>query len=229
MSIMFTPLTPRSLFIACLFVFSVMLVNPGIAQFVKLHPLQEYEASLKVFHTQKVRTQCVEFEQKTRMKWWYYLPNIGIQFGFPSITAGTSQLVNIDQTKQQNRAKLAAIVSQGLLDYRTELHQLRNMYEALKVEQDALTYSQTTQHLENRLLNIAEEANAKKEIKPVEHVEAALRFQRQWMANDRMERDMALKILELIRLARYEFPTDTLPGLDSLATVRSVSAARPIR
>lgn len=226
---MFTPLTPRSLFIACLFVSGVMLANPGIAQFVKLQPLTEYESSLKVFHMQKVQTQRVEFEQKTKMKWWYYIPSIGFQFGLPSINTGTSQLVNIDQTKQQNRAKLAAIVSQGLLDYRTELHQLRNMYEALKIERDAMAYALATQKLENRILNIAEESNNKKEIKPVEYIESLLRFQRNWMVNDRMERDFALKILEMARFARYQFPTETLPGLDSLESGRSVSKAKSIR
>ncbi len=226
---MFTPPTPRPTYSVLLLVLLLATSHLGIAQFVKLQPLTEYEASLKAFHTQKVRTQCVEFEQKTKMKWWYYLPSIGFQFGLPSISAGTSQLVNIDQTKQQNRAKLAAIISQGLLDYRTELHQLRNMYEGLKVEREALTYILPAQNLESSIVNVAEEANRKKEIKPVEYAEALLRFQRQWMANDRMEREFALRILEIARFSRYQFPTETLPGLDSLQSVRSVSAAKPVR
>lgn len=89
---------------------SLATSNLGKAQILPLYKLKDYE--IRVYHSAKVKTACVEFEAITKKKWWYYLPNIGIQFGLPSINAGTNQLIQIDQQKQQNRVKLAAIISQ---------------------------------------------------------------------------------------------------------------------
>ena len=226
---MFTPPTPRTTIIALTLALWLTTSTLGKAQNVKLQPLTEYETSLRQYHTQKVRTQCIEFQASTKKKWWYYIPQLGINFGLPTINGGTSTFVQLDVQKQQNRVKLASIISQGLLDYRTDLHQLRSLYDALKIDRDALSHFMVTDRIENNILKVAEEANDKKEIKPVDYAEALLRYQRQWIANDRMERDFALKVVEVARFARYQFPTEVLPGLDSLQTVGSVSLSKQSR
>ena len=218
---MFTPHTPRPLFIAVLATLLLVRAHIGIGQNVKLFPLTEYENSLRQYHTAKIQAQCVEFAAKTRTKWWYYLPNIGVQFGLPSVNAGTNQLVQIDQTRQQNKVKLASIKSQGLLDYRTELHQLRSMYTVMQIERDTQTELETSWRTIHSIYQIAEEAHTKKEIKPSEYYQSLLTYQQAFSATEARRIAYELKVVELSKFARYGFPTETLPEIDSLYVDRT--------
>lgn len=221
MSILFTPRTPRPLFILLLTVGMMSLLNIGIGQNVNLRPLSDYETSLQAYHTARVQVLCSEFTARTKTKWWYYLPSIGFQFGLPSISAGTNQLVGIDQTRQQNRVKWASIMSQGLLDYRTDLHQLRSMYTVVQISRNADTEQETSWHTIEKLFGIKQEANKKKEISPEEYYTALLGYQREFSASQARHNAFVLQVVELARFARYEFPDVTLPGLDSLYTTRT--------
>ncbi|MVM42247.1 hypothetical protein GO730_38775 [Spirosoma sp. HMF3257] len=213
---MFTNGAPALKTIALTVVTSLFIVNLGKAQIVRLYPLTDYEASLRAYHTAKVKAACVEFEARTKMKWWYYLPNIGFQFGLPSVTAGTSQLITIDQTKQQNRVKLAAIITQGLLDYQTELHQLRSMYAAAQIERDAVDELNTSWNTENKIFEIAKEAHQKQEINPVDYYQALLKLQKEYSASKARYQQYTFRVIELAKFARHQFPTERLQEIDSL-------------
>jgi len=180
---LFTPPYPRPLFILLLAVGMMTLHHIGIGQNAKLYPLENYETSLRHYHTSRVRVLCSEFTARTKTKWWYYLPNIGFQFGLPSVNAGTNQLVSIDQTRQQNRVKLASIMSQGLLDYQTDLHQLRSMYTVVQISRDADIEQETSWATIQKLFEIKQEANRKKEISPEEFYTALLSYQREFSAS----------------------------------------------
>ncbi|MCK8495859.1 hypothetical protein M0L20_28595 [Spirosoma sp. RP8] len=216
---MFTPRTPRPFFLLLALGAGLSIANLGKAQDVKLLPLSVYETSLVTFHAQKVKTACLEYQASTKKKWWYYLPTLGYSFGLPSVNGGTNQLIQLDQTRQQNWAKLEAITSQAQLDYRTELHQLRSLYQALEIEQATIADSYTTEQMEKRIFSISAEAHDKKEIKPVEFHQAQLLYQRQVTGHEQQRRSYRLRIVELARFARYNFPEETLPGLDSLRSM----------
>lgn len=81
----------------------------------------------------------MEFEAKVKRKWWYFIPQLGFNFGLPTVNGGTSTLVQLDLQKQQNRVKLGTIISQGMLDYRTDLHKLRGMCQSLEFDQAILS------------------------------------------------------------------------------------------
>lgn len=226
---MFTNGAPAQRIILLAVVALLILSNLGKAQQIyPLYPLGDYEASLKAYHTAKLNAACLEFQQRTKTKWWYYLPNIGIQFGFPSITAGTNQLVQIDQTKQQNRVKLAAIISQANLEYQGEIHKLRVLYTEAQLERDIVGELQTSFRLEDKILDIKKEAFEKKEMNPVEYYQALLNFQRTFSANNARYQVYNVKAIEVGHFARYDFPfSEVLPVPVAPGSGPKVSEASP--
>ncbi|UFH57712.1 hypothetical protein [Spirosoma sp. KNUC1025] len=160
-------------------------LNQGKAQEITLQPLDVYEQSLKAFHTQKRDAARTEYVQTNKRKWWYYLPNVGLGLTYPisqvntggetslttrarlapSINLGTGVLANIDQTRNTQKAKLAAIDADAQFQYRVELHELRSRYEAILIEKTILKDQEITNRMENNIFANADDANRKKEIK----------------------------------------------------------------
>ncbi|WP_428664396.1 hypothetical protein [Runella sp.] len=74
-----------------------------------LQKLEKYEASLKEWHNRKFAADRKEFLETTKKKWWYYLPNVGITLGMPTISTNTGTLAQIDRDRQTKKAKLEAL------------------------------------------------------------------------------------------------------------------------
>ena len=224
------PPTPRSRNALLTVTIVLATLNLGKTQDLTLQPLPSYEASLREFHTQRRDAARIEYQQTNRKKWWYYLPNLGIGLAYPisqsdrngtstlttrarlapTLNLGTSTLATIDQSRNQTRAKLAAIDADAQLQYRIELHELRNRYQAIVLEQENVAAQQEAARLETSLFSITEEANRKKEIKPSEYQQAQLLYQKQQLQHATEKHSLHLKIIDLERFARYRFPEETL-------------------
>jgi hypothetical protein len=151
-----------------------------------------------------------------KRKWWYFIPQLGFTFGLPTVNGGTSTLVQLDVQRQQNRVKLATIISQGMLDYRTDLHKLRGMYQMLEIEEAVVSDSQVNERIYQNLFGIAEEAYQKKETKPIEYNQALLAFQNGVISQEEKRWAYMNKVIEIAQFARYDFPTDSIPELEPL-------------
>ncbi|QJW92485.1 hypothetical protein HNV11_23730 (plasmid) [Spirosoma taeanense] len=207
---MFTPRTPRSkIALAALFI-ALIVTIPGKAQEIKLKPLADYENSLKQYYTARLQADRLEFAEKTQKKWWYYLPTFGYAFRGPTVNVNTGLFAEIDKDNQTKKAQFSAITAQTELAYREELHQLRTQYRIMEVQREAITDIYVVEKIENRIYSVAEEANQQKQITPVEHSKALLLYQTQLLAHDTERRLFAQKIIELERLARFNYPTDLL-------------------
>ncbi len=126
---LFTPQTPRAVFAAyiALSLFSYFCTishaqnspigqnKPEIAQNtlifneISLQELPKYEESLRIYHNRKFAAERKEFIETTRKKWWYYLPNIGLVLGMPTVSSNTGIIAQIDRDRQTKKAKLEAL------------------------------------------------------------------------------------------------------------------------
>ncbi len=106
---MFTPRPPRLVF-ATIMTITLLSGFCTMAQVNEnLQKLEKYEASLKEWHNRKFAADRKEFLETTKKKWWYYLPNVGITLGMPTISTNTGTLAQIDRDRQTKKAKLEAL------------------------------------------------------------------------------------------------------------------------
>lgn len=231
---MFTPRTPRSKKRLAVVVLLVLAWNLGIAQHSEqIQRLDVYEQSLRKYHAEKVKVELTEYKEMTKRKWWYYMPQLGFNLGLPSVNGGTSQIVQLDVQKQQNRARIAGIIANSVMEFRTDLLHLRQLYETALIIAEELNELLQIAKLQSTIFAVSEEANRQQQIKPVEYQQALLSYQQQRLAHEAKRRVYRLKIIEVENLARYRFPfsdsLDVQPVQDSTHSEQAVSALRPTR
>lgn len=207
---MLTPRTPRPWKITVTIILTVAALIPGKAQRTTIKPLTDYETSLKEFYNTRLQADRTEYATQNNKKWWYYLPGVGYAFGGPTVSVSTDILARIDQDRQTKRAKLDAITAQTIVAYREELHELRSRYRIIELQEEEMNEHFVISKLENNILNIAEDANTAKTITPENYARALLAYQTQHAGHKAKYRQYQERIIELERLARYNYPTETL-------------------
>lgn len=203
---MYTPQTPRLIFTAILATTLLSGFCTIAQQLTDLKKLTEYEESLRLYHNRKFAADRKEYLETTKKKWWYYLPNVGITLGMPTISTNTGTIAQIDRDRQLKKAKLEALQAQAEFQFREELLKLRYMYQLLEIEYPTIQEKQTVLGKVKGQTNLTIEGyNAQKvTISEMLAQDANLERERN-SANEAIRRLHRMKI-ELEQFAHYNFP-----------------------
>lgn len=85
-----------------------------------------YFAAVDTFYNEKLRADLAEF-QAVKNKWWYYLPSVGFQFGFPSVNLNSSVLKQIDYENQKRKLKIDQIQKQNEYERKLTFNEVANL------------------------------------------------------------------------------------------------------
>lgn len=134
-------------------------------EFVQLWVL---EKSLKEQLIKEREAEKEIYNFKEKGKWLKYVPNVGLQFGLPSVTWGTGTVYKIKNDKQIKAAALQSLEQKYQARYEQELKSLQHEYKKYRVKFQQLIRAEARIMNDSLIFAIHEEAYAKNEIAPLE-------------------------------------------------------------
>lgn len=215
-----TPRTPHlfNYFLHILVMCTLLLCLNRFSYAQDLESLDSLRSSLKEYYNRSWTADREQFIFSSRGEIWAKLPNVGIQFGLPSVQFGTKDIYNIKQSKREKKAALKSLD----LKYRTVFNEaIQNLeidYKKIQLKLEKLEFQKQSVELEEKIFSIYSEAFGKRELTPLEFLQKKKAYS-DVLANYEIEkREIELQILELYKFARWRMKNEELAYLDTEGT-----------
>lgn len=193
--------------LAKMYIVTIFVSLPYVSISQELKPLIGYENSLRDFYKLKRHSQREEFKEFKAKPFWKYLPDIGLQFGLPSIQFRLSNYFQYKHDQHLQRIKLLSIDSKAQLEMNEKIQELRIDYQKLVIQQQRLSLAQAKLAKQMALFSIQYECCNRNECTPEE---CRLNDLRQFEASEAvrlLEMNYRVSLLELEKTAKYNLPT----------------------
>lgn len=172
----------------------------------ELKPLLTYENSLHEFYMAQRHAQREEFKEFKEKPIWKYLPDVGLQFGLPSIQFRVSNYFQFKRDQHLLNAKVKSIDAKLQLEMNEQIQALRIAYQKLQLDAEKMKLAKGRQVFLERLHAIDVECCKRNECTPEECHKSELAFYQAIETIRLKELDYSISILELERMARYNLP-----------------------
>lgn len=214
--ILFTPRTPRCKILVAVLTIALMPISTiSYSQDIVLDSLPVYEQSYRNFMLRRWTADRKEFVQTTRKKWWYYLPNVGYSFGFPSMNINTGILAQIDRDKQVMSARLVSLDAKYQVEFVEQLVKIRTEHRKLQVRHSQLLRDRRLVAKLGSIMDIHNEAFNKQTMTPEEHLRNSFQYEKAFSELKNKESELMISILDFFALCRFELPDMQLASLAS--------------
>ncbi|MCU0325579.1 MAG: hypothetical protein MUF45_10055, partial [Spirosomaceae bacterium] len=180
------------------------------AQTPQLKPLEDYNKSLKYYHNKLWTAERKEFTDLNIKSFFYYLPNIGLQFGLPSIQFGLKDLLNYKREKKIFDSKLKSLDLTANVNLNEALQALQIEYNKTLVVSDRLKAFQAVTAIKKKIWNITQECCKKNECQPTECYKTELEITERSEQEFLLIAELRIKILEIEKLAKYNLPEEKI-------------------
>jgi hypothetical protein len=172
----------------------------------KVQPLFDYELSLRTYYRKLRDSQREEFEDLNKKSIATYLPDVGLQFGLPSINFKFSDYLKYNRDLKIFERKLLSIDEKMALELNTAIQELRIEYKKLSLEHDRLTTARDRMVFVENLFKISQECCQKRACTPEDCRKRELDHFEQKQRLREAEINFDILILEFEKLARYGLP-----------------------
>ena len=169
-------------------------------EFVQLWVL---EKSLKEQLIKEREAEKEIYNFKEKGKWLKYVPNVGLQFGLPSVTWGTGTVYKIKNDKQIKAAALQNIEQKYQARYEQELKSLQHEYKKYEVKKQQWIRAEARHLNDSLIFTIHEEAYSKNEIAPLEFYTKRKAYLSALDALDKIRDDLELFKLSIYQIAYF--------------------------
>jgi hypothetical protein len=173
----------------------------------RLKSLKMYEKSLIDFYRLQRTAEREEFKDFKEKPIWRYLPDVGLQFGLPSVQFRLSNYFEYKRDQHLIKSKLRGIDSKMQLEMNEKIQDLRIAFSKLELDLQKLKLAQGKIVFLEKLRAIDEECCRSFECSPEQCHESELSFYQAVEIIKLREVDYKIGILEIEQLAKYNLPT----------------------
>lgn len=136
----------------------------------QLESVDSLESSLQNFYGKLFQAEFTEWEDDGKGRIWLYLPDVGIQFGLPSVNLSTRQIKQAVTKEKARKKKIESIRQKLEIQLNKEVIRLRQKHKLYTFKLELLQVAQEKQEIRNQIFEIYEEAYSKKEMDPLEYL-----------------------------------------------------------
>jgi hypothetical protein len=179
----------------------------GVLHGQELKSLKMYEKSLIGFYRLQRTAEREEFKDFKEKPIWRYLPDVGLQFGLPSVQFRLSNYFEYKRDQHLIKSKLRGIDSKMQLEMNEKIQDLRIAFSKLELDLQKLKLAQGKIVFLEKLRAIDEEYCRSFECSPEQCHEPELSFYQAIEIIKLREVDYKIGILEIERSAKYNLPT----------------------
>jgi len=179
----------------------------GVLQSQELKSLKTYENSLVQFYRLQRTAEREEFKDFKEKPIWRYLPDVGLQFGLPSVQFRLSNYFEYKRDQHLIKSKLRGIDAKVQLKMNEKIQDLRIAFRKLELSLDKLKLGRGKLIYLKRLHAIDQECCRTENCTPGQCHRFDLNYYQATEAIKLKEMDYKIDVLELERMAKYELPT----------------------
>ena len=172
----------------------------------KVQPLFDYELSLRTYYRKLLDAERQEFKDLTTKPIMSYLPDVGLQFGLPSIHVRLSDYTKYKHDNLVLDRKLLSINQRLELELNAAIQNLRIEYKKLALEHDRLQVATEKMTYVEHIYEIARECCQKRHCTPEECSLKDLAHFEQKQALRELQINFDILILEFEKIAKHKLP-----------------------
>ncbi len=176
---------------------------------VGLNPIEVYEKSIKDYYVKKWEAERTEFIIVNEKSILWYMPDLGITLGMPSVSFSTRSLLLANRDKKVIEAKLRSVDLNYEIEYKEQLQALRNEYYKLRVTERQLEREKKILDMEANFFNdFTSNEEHDKIITPKEYRLKIIELQKSSIEYDRKKEEWFISILEFQKFSKYQLPLE---------------------
>lgn len=195
--------TKRLLFV--LFTCLQVLQYDAIAQ--DFQALERYESSLKMYYVQAWVANREEFRDLKQKPLYHYLPDVGFLWGIPNVNFRLHDIFKLKRDRYLLNRKLLALDMKMKLEMNDQLQLLRIRYKQAELKKQRYEGALAMDGLHHKIYLIGKECCGKRECTPEACLKMDLGREQQKQLLLEQKTTLAIEVLELERMAKYDMPS----------------------